>query len=103
LVPGIWVSPAPTRRWNEEEQKKGEGSSVSEICQILELQPPLGISSGFGFFTILANQDDKKTTLNKKNNNNNYAPLYASLPLHRVVLLREPSSWLMSRFQWNRK
>jgi len=30
----------------------------------------------------------------------NYAPFYASLPMHRTVLLREPFSWLMSRFFW---
>jgi hypothetical protein len=27
----------------------------------------------------------------------NYAPLYASLPLHRVVMLREPFRWLVSK------
>jgi hypothetical protein len=31
---------------------------------------------------------------------NNYAPFYASLPMHRTVLMREPFSWLMSRFFW---
>eukprot|EP00980_Cylindrotheca_fusiformis_P011129 scaffold2557_cov121-Cylindrotheca_fusiformis.AAC.12 len=31
----------------------------------------------------------------------NYAPIYASMPLHRTVLLREPFSWLVSRFFWN--
>lgn len=31
----------------------------------------------------------------------NYAPIYASLPLHRTVLMREPFSWLVSRFFWN--
>jgi hypothetical protein len=44
-----------------------------------------------------------KTTNMNNNDNNNYAPIYASLPLHRVVLLREPYSWLVSRFQWNRE
>ena len=33
----------------------------------------------------------------------NYAPLYGSLPLHRIVLLREPFSWMVSRFFWNEK
>jgi hypothetical protein len=31
----------------------------------------------------------------------NYAPLYASLPLHRAVMLREPFSWLVSKFSWH--
>jgi hypothetical protein len=31
----------------------------------------------------------------------NYAPIYASLPVQRTVLLREPFSWLISRFFWN--
>jgi hypothetical protein len=31
----------------------------------------------------------------------NYAPIYASMPLHRTVLLREPFSWLVSRFFWD--
>jgi len=34
-------------------------------------------------------------------NNQNYAPLYASLPLHRVTVLRDPWSWLVSKFFWN--
>mmetsp|Transcript_10435 Transcript_10435/g.25226 ORF Transcript_10435/g.25226 Transcript_10435/m.25226 type:complete len:537 (-) Transcript_10435:1504-3114(-) len=32
----------------------------------------------------------------------NYAPFYASLPVHRTVLLREPFAWLLSRFFWNK-
>lgn len=32
----------------------------------------------------------------------NYAPFYASLPVHRTVLLREPFSWLLSRFFWTK-
>jgi hypothetical protein len=31
----------------------------------------------------------------------NYAPLYASLPLQRVTILREPWSWLVSKFFWH--
>eukprot|EP00980_Cylindrotheca_fusiformis_P011131 scaffold2557_cov121-Cylindrotheca_fusiformis.AAC.14 len=33
----------------------------------------------------------------------NYAPIYASLPVHRTVLLREPFSWLLSRFFWDKE
>jgi len=32
---------------------------------------------------------------------NDYSPLYASLPLHRVTMIREPFSWLKSRFYWD--
>ena len=31
---------------------------------------------------------------------NDYSPVYASLPLHRVTMLREPFSWLVSKFFW---
>jgi hypothetical protein len=31
----------------------------------------------------------------------NYAPIYASMPLQRVTLLREPWSWLVSKFFWH--
>ena len=34
---------------------------------------------------------------------NNYSPVYASLPLHRVTMIREPFSWLMSKFFWDTK
>jgi hypothetical protein len=30
-----------------------------------------------------------------------YSPLYASLPVHRVVMVREPWSWLLSKFFWH--
>ena len=33
----------------------------------------------------------------------NYAPFYASMPMHRTVLMREPFSWLMSRFFWDKE
>jgi hypothetical protein len=32
----------------------------------------------------------------------NYAPFYASLPLHRVILVREPWAWIMSKFFWHK-
>jgi hypothetical protein len=35
--------------------------------------------------------------------NNNYAPIYGSMPLHRATLLREPFSWLHSKFFWHKK
>jgi hypothetical protein len=31
----------------------------------------------------------------------NYSPIYASLPIHRAVLLRDPFSWLISKFFWH--
>jgi hypothetical protein len=37
----------------------------------------------------------------KNNDENNFSPIYASLPLHRVTILREPWSWLSSKFYWN--
>ena len=36
-----------------------------------------------------------------KQNNKNYSPLYASLPVHRVTVLREPFSWLLSKYFWH--
>jgi hypothetical protein len=32
----------------------------------------------------------------------NYSPFYASLPLHRVVLLRDPWTWIVSKLFWHR-
>jgi hypothetical protein len=31
-----------------------------------------------------------------------YSSLYASLPLHRITMLREPYSWLLSKFNWHK-
>ena len=31
-----------------------------------------------------------------------YSPFYASLPLHRVVLLRDPWTWIVSKLFWHR-
>ena len=31
----------------------------------------------------------------------NYASIYSSLPVHRVTMIREPFSWLMSKFFWH--
>ena len=33
----------------------------------------------------------------------NYSPVYASMPLHRVTMVREPWSWLLSKFYWDAK
>jgi hypothetical protein len=44
---------------------------------------------------------DTTTSGNNNNNNNNYSPIYASLPVHRVTYLRDPFSWLVSKFFWN--
>lgn len=32
----------------------------------------------------------------------NYSPIYASLPVHRVTVIREPFSWLLSKFFWHK-
>ena len=32
----------------------------------------------------------------------NYSPLYASMPLHRATMLRDPWTWVMSRFHWDK-
>lgn len=32
-----------------------------------------------------------------------YSPFYASLPLHRVVLVRDPWTWIMSKFFWHKE
>ena len=37
----------------------------------------------------------------KQTISHNYSPIYSSLPVHRAILLREPFSWLLSRFSWN--
>jgi hypothetical protein len=37
------------------------------------------------------------------NNGKNFGPLYASLPVQRVTMLREPFSWLLSKFSWHKK
>lgn len=31
----------------------------------------------------------------------NYSPVYASLPLHRITMLRDPFSWIISKFFWH--
>lgn len=31
----------------------------------------------------------------------NYSPIYASLPVHRVTVMREPLSWLLSKYFWH--
>jgi hypothetical protein len=41
------------------------------------------------------------TTSHGINMENNFSPIYASLPLHRVTILRDPWSWLGSKFFWN--
>ncbi len=34
-------------------------------------------------------------------NKADYSPWYASLPLHRVILMRDPWTWLVSKFFWH--
>ena len=34
---------------------------------------------------------------------NNYSPVYASMPLHRITMIREPFSWILSKFFWDSK
>jgi hypothetical protein len=51
--------------------------------------------------------DDKANNKNMIGNNkdkigkNNFGPIYASLPVQRVTILRDPFSWLMSKFFWH--
>jgi len=33
----------------------------------------------------------------------NFAPIYASMPLHRVTMLRDPWSWIISYYFWHTK
>ena len=40
---------------------------------------------------------------NMKLHNKNYSPIYASLPVHRVTVLREPFSWLLSKCFWHKE
>jgi hypothetical protein len=40
---------------------------------------------------------------NDNQKNYNYAPVYTSLPVQRVVMLREPFSWLISKLAWHGK
>jgi hypothetical protein len=39
---------------------------------------------------------------NSSSSSADYSPLYASLPLHRAVLVRDPWAWIMSKFFWHR-
>jgi len=32
----------------------------------------------------------------------NYSPFYASMPLHRITLMRDPWSWVVSKFFWHK-
>jgi hypothetical protein len=32
----------------------------------------------------------------------NFSPFYASMPLHRITVLRDPWSWIISKFFWHR-
>ena len=32
----------------------------------------------------------------------NFSPIYASLPVHRVTVIRDPWTWLLSKFKWHR-
>lgn len=34
---------------------------------------------------------------------NNYSPVYASMPVQRITMIREPFSWLLSKFFWDSK
>lgn len=38
----------------------------------------------------------------KQYGSSDYSPWYASLPLHRVVLLRDPWTWIVSKFFWHK-
>jgi len=38
----------------------------------------------------------------RTNSKFNYASVYASLPLHRVTVMRDPWSWLVSKFFWHK-
>jgi hypothetical protein len=45
--------------------------------------------------------DDSDTATAMSNHVHHYGPIYASLPVQRVTVLREPFSWLMSEFFWH--
>jgi len=32
----------------------------------------------------------------------NYAPFYASMPVHRITMIRDPWSWILSKFFWHK-
>ena len=43
------------------------------------------------------------STTDGKQQKLNYSPFYASMPVHRVTLLRDPWSWIVSKFFWHRR
>ena len=63
----------------------GEDPMLMECSKLASLEADLGIKE---YWELPGNKP------------NNYSPLYASLPLHRAVMLREPFSWLKSKFYW---
>uniref|UniRef100_A0A7S0TDJ3 Sulfotransferase domain-containing protein n=1 Tax=Pseudo-nitzschia delicatissima TaxID=44447 RepID=A0A7S0TDJ3_9STRA len=51
-------------------------------------------------------KDQKRTTISKDSDfmdDNNYSPVYASMPVQRITMIREPFSWLLSKFFWDSK
>mmetsp|Transcript_1024 Transcript_1024/g.2200 ORF Transcript_1024/g.2200 Transcript_1024/m.2200 type:complete len:642 (-) Transcript_1024:448-2373(-) len=45
-------------------------------------------------------RDDPKNMLTVEDPSN-FSPIYASMPLHRVTMLRDPWSWIISKYFWH--
>ena len=43
-----------------------------------------------------------KSNQKKKKKSYNYSEVYASLPVHRITMLRDPWSWVVSKFFWHK-
>jgi hypothetical protein len=42
-----------------------------------------------------------ETQQQQQQQSKNYSPFYASMPLHRVTVMRDPWSWIVSKFFWH--
>jgi hypothetical protein len=61
----------------------------------------LSQSSGSSTSSSSSNTMSSKNKNNDKNTmDGNYSPIYASLPLHRITMIRDPWSWMLSKFFW---
>jgi hypothetical protein len=56
---------------------------------------PLAEQADRAFLEAFFPSDTTTTTLK------NFSPFYASMPLHRVTVMRDPWSWIISKFFWH--
>jgi hypothetical protein len=53
------------------------------------------------FFNSNSNDKNNDNDKNKKKKSHNYSSVYASIPVQRVTMLRNPWSWIVSKFYWH--